>query len=427
MSIYILAVLLVIAVVALAFVWMSMQKAEQRAKTSELLLTDKDQQIRSLTQQIEGQRATEVSLREQNATLMARLEAAEQAAEHLRTERSALSETLKGEFRELASNVLKERSSDLDKRNAEALSPLREDLKRFGEQVQKAYEGEARERFSLERIIKELMQRSQQVSQDAQQLTQALRGDSKVQGDWGEMILENILEQSGLRADQEYYLQQEYRDDEGNRVRPDVVVKYPNGGFMVIDSKVSLTAYTDYVSATTDEQREAAALRHLQSIRRHISELSSKSYESTVKGSPDFVLLFVPNEPAYTLAMQQDANLWLEAYKKRIVLINGTNLIAALRMAQDMWQRDRQIRNVELIVKEATELYDKFRLYTETLLDAKKKVDNASESVTKAINQLQEGRGNIVRRLQNLKKFGVSVKKELPEEILKRVNEDEED
>lgn len=427
MAIYILAILLALALVALALVWMSMQRVEQRATTSERLLADKDQQMRSLSEQIEGQRSTEVSLREQNATLNARLEAAQREAETLRTERSTLGEALKGEFRELASSVLKERTTDLDKRNAEALSPLREDLKRFGEQVQKAYEGEARERFSLQNTIKDLMERSMQMSQDAQQLTQALRGDSKVQGDWGEMILENILEHSGLRKDEEYEIQATYQDADGNRLRPDVVVRYPNGGVMVIDSKVSLTAYTDYVAATTDEQRASAALRHLQSVRQHIAELSGKSYEKVVEGSPDFVLLFIPNEPAYTLAMQQDANLWNEAYQKRIVLINGTNLIAALRMAQDMWQRDRQIKNVELIVKEATGLYDKFRGFSETLLGAEKQVQKASESVTEAIKQLHTGRGNVIGRLQKLKKFGVSVKKELPEDLLRGLDEGEED
>lgn len=373
--------------------------------------------LRSTEELLAHARREEIALNTIAAELRTRLELAEHQLGEAQAQKQVLGEELKGQFRQLASDILQERSSALDQRNEEALKPLREDLKRFGEQVQKTYTEEARERFSLERVIKELMERSQQVSQEANQLTKALRGDAKVQGDWGEMILDNILEMSGLRSGEEYFTQQEVRDEEGNRLRPDVVVKYPNGGFMVIDSKVSLTAYTVYVTAEDDLEREAAALRHLESVRRHIDELSRKSYSDLIEGAPDFVLLFIPNEPAYNLAMQLNPQLWMDAYRKRIVLINGTNLIAALRMAQDMWQRDRQISNVENIVQEAGKLYDKFVSYTETLLEAEKKMQAASASLSKARNQLTDGRGNLVGRLQKLSKMGVRGKKSLPAEL----------
>lgn len=373
--------------------------------------------LRSTEELLAHARREEIALNTIAAELRTRLELAEHQLGEAQAQKQVLGEELKGQFRQLASDILQERSSALDQRNEEALKPLREDLKRFGEQVQKTYTEEARERFSLERVIKELMERSQQVSQEANQLTKALRGDAKVQGDWGEMILDNILEMSGLRSGEEYFTQQEVRDEEGNRLRPDVVVKYPNGGFMVIDSKVSLTAYTVYVTAEDDLEREAAALRHLESVRRHIDELSRKSYSDLIEGAPDFVLLFIPNEPAYNLAMQLNPQLWMDAYRKRIVLINGTNLIAALRMAQDMWQRDRQISNVENIVQEAGKLYDKFVSYTETLLEAEKKMQAASASLIKARNQLTDGRGNLVGRLQKLSKMGVRGKKSLPAEL----------
>lgn len=373
--------------------------------------------LRSTEELLAHARREEIALNTTAAELRTRLELAEHQLGEAQVQKQVLGEELKGQFRQLASDILQERSSALDQRNEEALKPLREDLKRFGEQVQKTYTEEARERFSLERVIKELMERSQQVSQEANQLTKALRGDAKVQGDWGEMILDNILEMSGLRSGEEYFTQQEVRDEEGNRLRPDVVVKYPNGGFMVIDSKVSLTAYTVYVTAEDDLEREAAALRHLESVRRHIDELSRKSYSDLIEGAPDFVLLFIPNEPAYNLAMQLNPQLWMDAYRKRIVLINGTNLIAALRMAQDMWQRDRQISNVENIVQEAGKLYDKFVSYTETLLEAEKKMQAASASLSKARNQLTDGRGNLVGRLQKLSKMGVRGKKSLPAEL----------
>lgn len=373
--------------------------------------------LRSTEELLAHARREEIALNTTAAELRTRLELAEHQLGEAQAQKQVLGEELKGQFRQLASDILQERSSALDQRNEEALKPLREDLKRFGEQVQKTYTEEARERFSLERVIKELMERSQQVSQEANQLTKALRGDAKVQGDWGEMILDNILEMSGLRSGEEYFTQQEVRDEEGNRLRPDVVVKYPNGGFMVIDSKVSLTAYTVYVTAEDDLERKAAALRHLESVRRHIDELSRKSYSDLIEGAPDFVLLFIPNEPAYNLAMQLNPQLWMDAYRKRIVLINGTNLIAALRMAQDMWQRDRQISNVENIVQEAGKLYDKFVSYTETLLEAEKKMQAASASLSKARNQLTDGRGNLVGRLQKLSKMGVRGKKSLPAEL----------
>lgn len=373
--------------------------------------------LRNAEELLAHARREEIALNTTAAELRTRLELAEHQLGEAQAQKQVLGEELKGQFRQLASDILQERSSALDQRNEEALKPLREDLKRFGEQVQKTYTEEARERFSLERVIKELMERSQQVSQEANQLTKALRGDAKVQGDWGEMILDNILEMSGLRSGEEYFTQQEVRDEEGNRLRPDVVVKYPNGGFMVIDSKVSLTAYTVYVTAEDDLEREAAALRHLESVRRHIDELSRKSYSDLIEGAPDFVLLFIPNEPAYNLAMQLNPQLWMDAYRKRIVLINGTNLIAALRMAQDMWQRDRQISNVENIVQEAGKLYDKFVSYAETLLEAEKKMQAASASLSKARNQLTDGRGNLVGRLQKLSKMGVRGKKSLPAEL----------
>lgn len=415
MFIYItLIVLLAVATLLLASLFWSQRTL---LRTTQAQLAQYNQQEAELRQQDIAQKTTIAELR-------TRLELAQVQLEQARTKHQNLGEDLKIQFRQLASEVLCERTEQLDRRSHEMLAPLREDLKRFGDQVQKTYDHEARERFSLERIIKELMERSLQVSQETSQLTKALRGDSKMQGDWGEMILDNILETSGLRAGHEYFVQQDIRDDEGNHLRPDVLVKYPSGGFMIIDSKVSLSAYTHYLSAETDLERDAAAGRHLDSIRRHIAELSGKSYSDWVEGSPDFVLLFIPNEPAYNLAMQLSPDLWMEAYRKRIVLINGTNLIAALRMAQDMWQRDRQIRNVEKIVKEAGGLYDKFRLYAESLLQAERQVQSATTALAKARNQLIEGRGNLVSRLEKLSNMGVTVRKPLPRELQGELEDD---
>lgn len=329
-----------------------------------------------------------------------------------------LSSELKAQFRVLASELMQEKSEAMLRRNEEALAPLKENIKRFEDQFQRIYSEEAKERHSLEKIIRELMERSLQVSAETKTLTSALRGEkTKMQGDWGEMILENILEASGLRKDHEYFTQQALTSEDGKAPRPDVVVKYPSGGFIIIDSKVSLTAYTKYIEAATDEERDLAGQQHLSSVRKHIKELSERSYQDLLEGSPDFVLLFMPNEPSYHLAMELAPNLWEEAYAKRIVLINGTNLIAALRMAQDMWQRDRQIKNVARIVEEAGKLYDQFTLYGQSLLDVEKQFERASSSLQEAKRRLSSGRGNVISRLEKLRLMGIKNKKDMPEAL----------
>ncbi len=341
----------------------------------------------------------------------------------LQAEKSKLAEELRDSFRAVASDILKERTADLDKRTEETLKPLREDLKTFGEQVNKTYQEEARERFSLKDSIEKLILRSQEISDETTSLTRALRGDSKVQGDWGELILERILDQSGLIRGEHYFVQETLRDESGtvittgeNRggLRPDVIVRYPNKGAIVIDSKVSLTAYARYVAAETEEERAQALKEHLLSLRKHINELSGKRYEEYTEGSPNFVMLFIPNEPAYTIALAHDPTLWEEAYRKNVVLINGTNLIAALRMAQDMWQRDSQQRNVMQIVDEAGKLYDKFATFAETFLKIESKLEDAQKAFGDAKGQLRDGRGDLLGRFDKLKTLGAKTKKSLP-------------
>ena len=356
------------------------------------------------------------AVRTERASLAAELE-------KLQAEKGKLAEELRDSFRAVANDIMRERTEDLDKRTKETLSPLREDLKRFGEQVDKTYQEEARERFNLKDSIEKLILRSQEISQETTSLTRALRGDSKVQGDWGELVLERILDQSGLIRGEHYFVQETLRDESGavitmgdNRggLRPDVIVRYPNRGAIVIDSKVSLTAYARYVAAETDAERDQALKEHLLSLRKHINELSGKRYEEYTEGSPNFVMLFIPNEPAYTIALAHDPTLWEEAYRKNVILINGTNLIAALRMAQDMWQRDSQQRNVLQIVDEAGKLYDKFATFSETFLKIESKLEDAQKAFGEAKGQLRDGRGDILGRFDKLKALGAKTKKALP-------------
>jgi len=391
-------------------------EAETRSKQSEDRLSE------AMSQLLEAQRGREEALLH-GAGMKAQLSSLETQLRELREQKVELSQELRESFQSVATEIIRERTKDLNERAEETLKPLRDDLQRFGKQVTETYQEESRERFSLKNEIKSLVERSQAISEETTNLTKALRGDSKVQGDWGEMILERILERSGLRKGEEYFVQETLRDEAGKLIttednrgglRPDVIVRYPNSGAMVIDSKVSLTAYSRYLSADTDEVRAMALREHLQSIRKHIDELSRKKYEEHVSGAANFVMLFIPNEPAYSLALSHEPNLWEEAYAKNVVLINGTNLIAALRMAQDMWQRERQERNIQRIVEESTKLYDKFATFTETFLEVGKKLQSASSAFDQARGQLSEGRGNLVRRVEQLKELGVKTNKTLP-------------
>ena len=391
-------------------------EAETRSKQSEDRLSEASLQL------IEAQRGREEALLH-GAGMKAQLSSLETQLKELREQKVGLSQELRESFQSVATEIIRERTKDLNERAEETLKPLRDDLQRFGKQVSETYQEESRERFSLKNEIKSLVERSQAISEETTNLTKALRGDSKVQGDWGEMILERILERSGLRKGEEYFVQETLRDEAGKLIttednrgglRPDVIVRYPNSGAMVIDSKVSLTAYSRYLSADTDEVRAMALREHLQSIRKHIDELSRKKYEEHVSGAANFVMLFIPNEPAYTLALSHEPNLWEEAYAKNVVLINGTNLIAALRMAQDMWQRERQERNIQRIVEESTKLYDKFATFAETFLEVGKKLQSASSAFDQARGQLSEGRGNLVRRVEQLKELGIKTNKNLP-------------
>jgi rmuC domain protein len=420
---YVLIAALVLSLIVLFLLYQRYQvtlrlltEAETRSKQSEDRLSEASLQL------IEAQRGREEALLH-GAGMKAQLSSLETQLKELREQKAELTQELRESFQSVATEIIRERTKDLNERAEETLKPLRDDLQRFGKQVSETYQEESRERFSLKNEIKSLVERSQAISEETTNLTKALRGDSKVQGDWGEMILERILERSGLRKDEEYFVQETLRDESGKLIttednrgglRPDVIVRYPNSGAMVIDSKVSLTAYSRYLSADTDEVRAMALREHLQSIRKHIDELSRKKYEEHVSGAANFVMLFIPNEPAYSLALTHEPNLWEEAYTKNVVLINGTNLIAALRMAQDMWQRERQERNIQLILEKATGLYDKFATFTETFLEVGKKLQSASSAFDQARGQLSEGRGNLVRRVEQLKELGIKTNKTLP-------------
>lgn len=333
------------------------------------------------------------------------------------------------EFQNLANKILDEKSQKFTQTNKEnietILKPLGENLDQFKKKVEETYDKESKERFSLESKVKELIELNNKLSNEANNLTRALKGDAKKMGNWGEIILESILEQSGLQKNREYVVQESIKDEEGKELRPDVLVYLPEERTIVIDSKVSLVAYDRYSSADQKTEQDEALRQHIISIRNHIDDLSRKKYESLVK-SLDFVMMFIPIEPAYLLAIQEDRELWSYAYQRRVLLISPTNLIAALKLVADLWKRESQNKNAIEIAKQGEKLLEKFLGFAESMEEIGRHINKTSESYGDAIKKLRDGRGNLVDQAMKLKKLGISSRKALPNSLLSYDTENDE-
>lgn len=349
----------------------------------------------------------------------------ENVKQNLSTQEAILKQT-ENRFRVLANEILKNQATEMQTRNAadigHLLNPLKDDIERFRRDVTNFYSKESAERFSLQEKIKDLIEANQTIGKEARELSTALRGNSKIQGDWGELILEQILENSGLRKGEEFEVQMQ-RDEEGNALqdesghglRPDVVVRYPGDKVMVIDSKVSLTAFVDYVNADTQEDRERYGKLHLASVMKHISELSEKKYQDYVgKEKLDFVMMFVPNEGAYSAALTLDPGLWQKAYDKRVLIVSPTQLVASLKIVAQLWRHDRQTRNAIDIAERSGAMYDKFVGFVQDMEKIEKSINATQTAYTSAMKKLRDGTGSLITRAEKLRELGVKASKRLP-------------
>ena len=365
------------------------------------------------------------ALNSQLATANANNTALEDKLATQKEEMEAMGKKFNTEFENIANKIFETKSEKFTKLNSDSLKnilePLGKNIKDFKDKVEDVYNKESKERFSLGVEVKKLADKSDKISQDAINLTNALKGEAKTQGNWGEMILESILEKSGLRKDEEYFMEHQLLDDdgkplrsdsEGKKMRPDAVIKYPDNRNVIIDSKVSLNAFTRYIAANDVVEQKKELDAHIEAIKNHIVSLSTKGYDDYDKAL-DFVMMFIPSEPAYIAAMQGDSDLWNYAYNKRILLMNPTNLITSLKLIVDLWKREYQNQNAIAIADRGAKLYDKFVGFVENLDKVGKHIGSAQTSYDEAYKQLSEGNDNLVLQATKLKKLGVKNKKEL--------------
>jgi len=341
-----------------------------------------------------------------------------------------LQEKFTKEFENLANKILEEKTSKFTEQNREnlknILSPLQDKIHLFEKKVEDTHKESIDYHAALRQQILGLREMNEQMSKETINLTKALKGDSKMQGNWGELVLERVLEKSGLEKGREYDVQQSFTNTDGQRVFPDVVVNLPDGKKMIIDSKVSLTAYEKYINEESDILKITYLKEHVNSIKRHVEQLGEKNYHDLYQiESPDFVLLFIPIEPAFASALNEDTTLYNRAFEKNVVIVTPSTLLATLRTIDSMWANQKQQENAYEIARQAGALYDKFEGFVVDLVKIGKKMDEAKSEYGNAMNKLVEGKGNLVTSVEKLKKMGAKAKKALPENILKRASDEE--
>jgi len=429
---------------SIMLLWMKNKSTQEQKNAGE--------QLAVLRSQLETERKNvdeRIAVVKENA--LQQLEAERQHGEQLRNELQKQAEAknrlLQEEVRNMAAQMLdesREKMNTTDKERLDALlSPLKERLEAFNQTVTNNSKENAANKTEIkttfeeamkrlhaeqeltikvmredqERAVKELREQTERIGNDAASLTQALKGDSKMQGDWGEMILDKTLEDCGLIQGQQYFLQENYKDKDGNNFRPDAVIVFPNEERAVIDAKVSLPAYQAAIREEDATERERYLKEHVSSIKKHVDELSAKNYEKLVPGCIGFVLMFVPYESGYSAALKGDPSILQYAYRKHIIILSPSNLLMALQLTHTMWQNFRMTKNVEEILHQSNELFDKFVTFAETVVKLGADIERLQQDFNRAKGQLNEGKGNIVRRLEGLKTLGISPKKQIPESL----------
>jgi DNA recombination protein RmuC len=342
-----------------------------------------------------------------------------------KTELETLQEKFTKEFENLANKIFEEKSNKFTQQNKEnineILNPLSQRIKEFEQKVEDKHIKDSEARAGLVQQIKSLHELNQQMSKDANNLTKALRGDQKTQGNWGEFILESVLEKSGLVKDREYKVQETLKGEGGSLLRPDVIVHLPDDKNIVIDSKVSLTNYEYYVSTDSENEQSVQLSNHIKSIRTHLKGLSKKEYQNLYGlNTPDFVLMFIPIEPAFALAVQHDPSLFQDAFELNIVIVSPSTLLATLRTIASIWRQENQNKNALEIARQSGALYDKFVGFVEDLINVGKKLESTQESYKEAMKKLHEGKGNLVRRTEQIKELGAKASKSLPSSLIDR-------
>lgn len=337
-------------------------------------------------------------------------------------------EMLMLQFEKVANDIFERKTRQFKDTNKESLDiilkPFKDNIVDFKSRVEEIYSKENENRGALKAELRNLMELNKRITEETNNLTTALRGNSKVQGDWGEMILDTILAGSNLQKGIHYTTQENVKDEQGNNLRPDVILNLPDGKRVVIDSKVSLTAYVNYCACEDEESRRKAMTEHVRSVRNHMNELGRKSYQDSVLGSPDFVIMFIPTEPAFLAAVQSDSEIWNDAYRKKVIVSSPTNLFGMLKIVDDLWKRDDLGRNANRIAKEGAMMYDKFVGFVNTLEAIGKNVETMQGNYDKAMKQLRTGTGNLVSRAQRLSALNIKVSKSLPQTMLDDADEE---
>jgi DNA recombination protein RmuC len=390
---------------------------------------DQTERVKELENDLVNLRESNKGLEILHARAEERVDNMKRAYDDLKTSITSMGDTYKTEFKNVANELLDQKSKTLEETSNKniktLLDPLNKELKDFKDKVDKVYNDEARERHSLEGQVKRLVESSTQVSQQAENLTNALKGNVKQQGNWGEMILSSILENSGLTENREYFLQEFIRDksgeiikdENGNGLQPDVTIHYPDERKVIVDSKVSLVAWEKYMTETDVTLQKQALDAHIRSLKAHIDGLSKKNYPKYAKAL-DHVILFVPIEPAFLEAVKQDTGLWKYAYDKKVLIVGPTNLLLVLKIVADIWQIEKQSKNAIEIAEKAGELYDKLFGFVESMEDVGQGLKKANQNYEKAMGQLTTGKGNAIKKAEELKALGADTKKQFPDRLI---------